>query len=141
MRVLALDVGDRRIGVAASDPLGKTAQPLETLPHDDDIFGRLRELATGLEAGLIVVGLPLLMDGSEGAQSASVREFALRLVEELGLPVKFVDERLTTRQAEAVFSGEKMGRPERRAAADRVAAALILRAYLDSLPLDGGGLG
>ena len=138
MRVIALDVGDRRIGVAASDPLGKTAQPLETLPHDDDIFDRLRKLAASLEAGLIVVGLPLLMDGSEGAQSASVREFARELEERLGLPLAFVDERLTTRQAEGMFSGEKMGRLERRSAADRVAAALILRTYLDSLPLDGG---
>lgn len=131
MRILALDAGESRVGVAASDPLGKTAQPLETLTNDDGIFTRIRELAESLDARLIVVGLPLLMDGSEGAQAETVREFALEVARETGLEVTFIDERLTTKQAEAVFRGEKMGRDERRAASDRVAAALILQTYLE----------
>lgn len=134
MRVIALDVGERRIGVAASDPLGTTAQPLETIDRDGDVITRIGALADELGADRMVVGLPLLMNGSEGAQAGSVKEFAEELREKTGLPVVYIDERLTTRQAKHVI-GESGSKPKREGgAADRVAAALILRQYLDSFP-------
>lgn len=134
MRVIGLDVGMSRIGVAASDPLGKTAQPLETISRDGSELARLARLARDLEATAIVVGLPLLLDGSEGEQAARVREFAAELGGATGLPVSFVDERLTTKQAEAALAQGAVKRAKRREASDRVAAALILRTYIDSLP-------
>jgi putative Holliday junction resolvase len=94
----------------------------------------LAGLVEELDASRVVVGLPLLMDGTEGAQAALVREFAGRLQEAVGVPVEFVDERLTTREAEAVLSKGRVKRGRKREASDMVAAALILRAYMDSLP-------
>lgn len=134
MRVIGLDVGDKRVGVAVSDSLGKTAQPLETLSRDDDLMVRLAGLIDETGAQRLVVGLPLLMDGREGAQARKVRRFASELEESLNLPVTMVDERLTTREAQALMAEAGLERRERKEAADRVAAALILRAYMDSLP-------
>jgi putative Holliday junction resolvase len=134
LRVIGLDVGESRIGVAASDPLGSTAQPLKTIKRDESSVKHLAGLVEELDASRVVVGLPLLMDGTEGAQAALVREFAGRLQEAVGVPVEFVDERLTTREAEAVLSKGRVKRGRKREASDMVAAALILRAYMDSLP-------
>lgn len=133
MRVLGLDVGESRVGVAASDPMGTTAQPLETVKRDEKTLDRLREIAEELEADSFVIGLPVLMDGTEGAQARLVREFALSLEDSVGLPITFVDERLTTRLAESVLAGEPIGHREKKEAADRIAAALILRTYLDGI--------
>lgn len=134
MRLLGLDVGEARIGVAVSDALGKTAQPLETVERDERVQERLAALAVEVGAERLVVGLPLLMDGSEGAQVRLVRDFAEGLAAGLGLPLEYVDERLTTKEAEGVLvlGGVKRGR--KRQASDRLAAALILRAYMDGLP-------
>lgn len=134
MGLIGLDIGEKRIGVAASDPLGKTAQPLETIPRDDAAIDHLSDLARRRGARLLVVGLPLLMDGSEGAQARDVRAYAGRLAFRLGLPVEFVDERLTTRQAESFLSRTGAPRGVRRAASDRVAAALILGSYMEQHP-------
>ena len=131
MVVIGLDVGERRIGVAVSDPLGKTAQPLETISRDDRAVDRLAEIARGTGAERLVVGLPLLMDGSEGAQARLVREFAEGLAAALGLPLEYIDERLTTREAEAVLVLGGVKRKKKREASDRLAAALILRTYID----------
>jgi putative Holliday junction resolvase len=133
VRVLGLDVGESRVGVAASDPMGTTAQPLETVKRDEKTLDRLREIAEELEADSFVIGLPVLMDGTEGAQARLVREFALSLEDSVGLPITFVDERLTTRLAESVLAGEPIGHREKKEAADRIAAALILRTYLDGI--------
>lgn len=133
MRFLGLDVGESRVGVAASDPLGTTAQPLETVRRDDRTLDRLREIAGEQEAELFVVGLPVLMDGTEGAQAKLVREFADSLEKSVGLPITFVDERLTTKLAESVLAGEPIGGKKKKEAADRIAAALILRTYLDRI--------
>jgi putative Holliday junction resolvase len=134
LRIIGLDVGERRIGVAASDPLGSTAQPLKTITRDESSVKDLTELVEELGACTVVVGLPLLMDGTEGAQAALVREFAGQLRDALGVPVELVDERLTTREAEAVLSKGRVKRGRKREASDMVAAALILRAYMDGLP-------
>jgi len=113
--------------------MGTTAQPLETVKRDEKTLDRLREIAEELEADSFVIGLPVLMDGTEGAQARLVREFALSLEDSVGLPITFVDERLTTRLAESVLAGEPIGHREKKEAADRIAAALILRTYLDGI--------
>jgi len=134
LRVIALDVGEKRIGVAASDPLGRTAQPLETIKRDERFAERLEKLITELGAERLIVGLPLSMDGSEGAQAGAVRRFVKEIEGKLKIPVTFLDERLSSREANSLIAegGRRPGRE--RGATDRVAAALILRAYLDSLP-------
>lgn len=134
MRVIGLDVGGKRLGVAVSDPLGKTAQPYDTLKMSPDVFDRLGELAVELGAVRLVVGLPLLLDGSEGAQASIAREFAREAEEKTGLPVVLQDERLSTREAESVLAGQGMAPGLKKEASDRLAAALILRRYLDGLP-------
>ncbi|HEY5502539.1 MAG TPA: Holliday junction resolvase RuvX [Candidatus Anoxymicrobiaceae bacterium] len=134
MRLIGLDVGESRIGVAVSDPLGKTAQPLETVRRDEDSVRRLAELAGEMGAEKIVVGLPLLLDGSEGKQAGLVRAFAEELEGAVDVPVVFMDERLTTRQAQGVLASGRVKRAKRREAADRIAAALILSGYMDGLP-------
>lgn len=136
MRVIALDVGEERIGVAVSDPLGRTAQPLETMVRGEKTAEHLQELVAELGAERMVVGLPLLMDGREGTQAGLVRRFVRELEGRLDIPVEFLDERLSSREANALISKEERRRDRKRGATDRVAAALILRAYLDSLPED-----
>ena len=133
MRVIALDVGEKRIGVAASDPLGRTAQPLETIKRDERFAERLEKLITELGAERLIVGLPLSMDGSEGAQAGAVRRFVKEIEGKLKIPVTFLDERLSSREANSLIAegGRRPGREW--GVTDRVAAALILRAYLDSL--------
>jgi putative Holliday junction resolvase len=132
--LMGLDVGERRIGVAVSDPLGKTAQPLATIQRDETVVDQVLGLVRESGAERLVVGLPLLMDGSEGEQARLVREFARTLAPTLDVPIDFVDERLTTREAEAVLSRGGVKRGQRKEASDRVAAALILRAYMDGSP-------
>ncbi len=134
MRLMGLDVGDSRVGIALSDPLGATAQPLKTVDRDDGTVASLAELVKEFDVERIVAGLPLLMDGSEGRQAESVRMFVERLAGTVDVPVTLVDERLTTREAEAVLLEGGARRGERRGASDRVAAALILRAYMDGVP-------
>jgi putative holliday junction resolvase len=136
LRYMGLDVGESRIGVAVSDPLGATAQPLETVKRDEGSISRLAELVGELEVGTVVVGLPLLMDGREGEQARLVREFAADLDEAIEADVAFVDERLTTKQAESVLREARVKRGRKREASDRVAAALILRAFMDGLSED-----
>ena len=134
MRVIALDVGEKRIGVAVSDPLGKTAQPLETITRDEHFAERLLKLITELGAKRLVVGLPLSMDGTESSHAGAVRRFVEEIEGSLNIPVTFVDERLSSREANSLVA-EGGRRPRRkRGATDRIAAALILRLYLDTMP-------
>ncbi len=134
MVLLGLDIGEKRIGLAASDRLGKTAQPLDTIKRDDETLRRLSALVRERGVERLIVGLPLRMDGSEGAQARDVRSYAGELSSTLGVPVEFVDERLTTREAESLLSEAGAPRRVRRGASDRLAAALILRAYMDRPP-------
>jgi len=134
-RVLGIDFGDARIGLAASDPSGSIALPLDTLervgPRQDveRIARRVREL----EARVVVVGLPKLLSGAEGRQAALTREFADRLARRLGdVPVELWDERLTTAEAERTMISGGVGRRRRKTRVDPIAAALILQGYLDA---------
>jgi putative Holliday junction resolvase len=133
-RVLALDVGKKRIGLALSDELGITAQGLETLQRAgrrDDIE-TLRRLTVERGVKLIVVGDPVHMSGEAGRQSEYTREFARELEYKTGLPVKFWDERWTSREAERVLRGSGIARDERKPALDRMSAVILLQSFLDS---------
>lgn len=134
-RVLALDPGTRRIGVARSDPGGVIAHPYGTLDATAaDLDDRLRALARESGAERIVVGLPVGMNGSEGRAAEAARAFARRVEEATGLPVDLHDERLTTVSAERVLLEAGLRRERRRAVRDRVAAAVLLQSYLDGRP-------
>ena len=132
-RILALDVGDKRIGVAVSDAMRLIAAPHSVytrVGYGPDVK-HFRGLYEALGADLIVCGLPRNMDGSEGFQAAKVRAFADKLME-AGLPVAFQDERLTTVSAHQALIEGGMRREDRKMTVDKVAAAVILQAYLDS---------
>ena len=132
-RIVALDVGDRRIGIAVSDPLGVTAQPIETYtrvgygPDSRHIAG----IARKYETDRILCGLPRNMDGTQGFQVEKVKEFAAKL-EDLGLSVEYYDERMTTILAESALLEANMRREDRKKKVDMVAAVVILQSYLDA---------
>ena len=132
-RIVTLDVGDRRIGIAVSDPLGITAQPIETytrVGYGPDTR-RIAQLAQQYVTNRILCGLPLNMDGTQGFQTQKVREFAAKL-EEAGLTVEFYDERMTTVLAEDALLEADMRRENRKKKVDMVAAVMILQSYLDA---------
>ena len=131
-RILGLDYGTRRIGVAVSDPLGLTAGPLEVLDATVvDFDERLRNLAEGLGVELIVVGLPVGLDGREGQAAGDARRFAERVAAATGLPVEMYDERFTTVTAERGLFEAGLDARRRRKIVDQVAAAVMLQAWLD----------
>jgi putative Holliday junction resolvase len=134
-RILALDLGKKRIGLAISDPLGITAQGLPNLERTNKRrdLAALERLAAEREVGLILMGNPINMGGGEGRQSNWVREFAGALERRTGIPVKLWDERLTTVAANRVLRESGIGIEKRAAAVDRLSAVILLQSYLDSL--------
>ena len=134
MRLLALDVGEKRIGMAMSDPLGITAQRAGTIDRKaiDETLTRLRDIAVRDGVGMVIVGLPLSMDGSKGKSATSVEGFADKLKCALTIPVILWDERLTTAEGDRLMRSAGMSRKERAGRIDEVAAQLILQSYLDS---------
>jgi putative Holliday junction resolvase len=135
-RALALDLGERRIGVAVSDALGMVARPLEIFPRTSRRadFAHIGALVASHQVDAVIVGLPLNMDGSEGRQAVWVREYCAALAETLAVPVQLWDERLTSEEAVDILraQGKSAGKGE----IDAVAAAVILQSYLDSRYLD-----
>ena len=132
-RIVALDVGDRRIGIAVSDPLGITAQPIETytrVGYGPDVK-HIAAICAQYETDQILCGLPRNMDGTQGFQVEKVREFAAKL-EELGLVIAYYDERMTTMLAEGALLEANMRRDDRKKKVDMVAAVMILQSYLDA---------
>lgn len=132
-RIVALDVGDRRIGIAVSDPLGITAQPIETytrIGYGPDTR-HIVQIAKQYDTDQILCGLPLNMDGTAGFQTQKVRDFATKL-EEAGMIVDFYDERMTTMLAESALLESDMRRENRKKKVDMVAAVFILQSYLDA---------
>jgi putative Holliday junction resolvase len=128
-RILAVDPGERRVGLAVSDPLGITAQGLPTFDKKHgDVFAHLRALAEQYELARVVVGRPLSMSGRESDSSRAADEFARAVEDVLGLPVDRWDERLSSVEAGRVLAGARA----EKGAADRVAAVLILQGYLDA---------
>lgn len=130
-RILGVDYGTKRVGLAISDGLGITARPLDVTPRSQ-VITRVRELDSEYDLELVVVGLPTGLGGSEGPSAAGAREMAAEISDELGITVEFLDERFTSRMAESSLLESGMKRRERRATVDKVAAAIILQDYLDS---------
>ena len=132
-RILAIDLGTKNIGLAVSDPLGLTAQPLPTLRRSNRQadLAHLGELVEALAVERVLVGHPLHLKGYAGARAQQAERFADRLQEKLEVPVELFDERLTTVEAERLLREAGTTRAERRRAADQIAAQLILQTYLD----------
>src|SRR5688572_31311727 len=133
-RILALDYGTKRIGVALSDELGWTAQPLETFERrslDRDV-SHIASLVDTHEVGEVVLGFPLQLDGREGPAIQAMRDFAAQLEQKLPVPLVMWDERLTTKAAEDLLIAADVSRKKRKGAIDRVAAAILLQSYLAS---------
>jgi putative holliday junction resolvase len=134
-RVLGIDYGDRHVGLALSDPLRITAQPLASY----EITGRenvdrkfFQDLVAKHDVGEIVLGHPLRMDGTAGTRSEKTRAFAAWLEKAVGRPVALIDERLTTRQALKTLDDEKLRGRKKKDWEDRIAAVIILSTYLES---------
>lgn len=134
MRVLALDIGEKRIGVAVSDPSGTVATPVTVLSAAA-VLGDGRDLVRLIEdyeVELVLVGLPLSMDGEEGPQAKRVRGSAARLAGFLRVPIEFTDERLSSTQASKAMQASGASSREQRGRLDMVAASLFLQSYLDA---------
>lgn len=135
MRILGIDYGDRHVGLALSDPLLITASPLGayTMTGDRGRDGKyFRELVAGRGVDEIVVGFPLRMDGSEGGRVEKTREFAAWLEKCVGRPVVFMDERLTSREAQEIMREENIREPrKKKEREDALAAVIILSTYLE----------
>lgn len=137
MRIIALDVGDKTIGIAVSDQLGLTAQGVEvirrTSPEND--FKRLTELVQNYEAETILIGLPKNMNGTIGVRGEIVQQFTEKVkVTFPGCKIILWDERLSTVAAEKALISADVSRAKRRKVIDKMAAVFILQGYLDSLP-------
>ena len=136
MRILALDIGDRRIGVALSDPLGMLASPLTTIERatsdTDAAIHAILALAEEHEAAEILVGIPYLMSGRIGAQARITLDFAAALTERIHIPVTRTDERLSSVQADHMLAQSGASSSYDKGRTDSAAAAVILQAYLDA---------
>lgn len=134
MRILALDVGHKRIGVAVSDTTCTVANGVTTIePSSENVILRLKQLCDEYDVDQVVVGIPLKTDRSESAQAKKIRQFIKITLQELNLPIKEWDERLTSKQAEKTLIEGGVRRAKRKQIIDRVAAILILQNYLDNL--------
>lgn len=135
MRILALDHGTKRIGVAISDELKMLAQPLEYIPAEPfaDFLARLKQLLLEKEVELVLVGMPRNMDGSYGPAALKVQDFVAALGNAITVPIKTWDERLTSVQANRFLIQGKVRREKRKEKVDKTAAAILLQSYLDGL--------
>lgn len=132
-RTLGVDVGTVRVGIALSDPLGYTAQPLEVIERKKtDPFARIAALVAEREVTLIVVGYPLTLAGEVGPAAQSVDAFIAELATKVTVPIERWDERMTTAAAQRSMIEGGARRSERRAGIDKVAAALLLQSYMDA---------
>lgn len=131
-RILALDPGTKRVGVAVSDPGRRIATPLEVVDRSV-VLDRLRSLVAEYRPDLIVVGLPVGLSGGEGSAARAARRFAREVAEAVDVPVELVDERYTTKTAERAMLEAGARRRVRRRTVDKVAAAVLLRDYLTGL--------
>jgi len=138
MRLLCLDIGERRVGVAVSDPAGRVATPLKVLdaPLSADVTP-LKRLIEDYEVEVVLVGLPLSMDGSEGPQAAAVRAEIARLARALPVEWRFHDERLSSVAAERMMAEAGADSRRRRGSVDMVAASITLQSYLDARASEG----
>lgn len=141
MRIMALDLGEKTVGIAVSDELGLTASPRETLRRDGTELDRLADIISREEIGEVVVGLPVSLNGTLGPSAQRVLEWVTLLRERLKIPVETCDERLTTAEAEKMLIAADVRRAKRRQVVDQIAATLILQSYLRTRELRGDGRG
>ena len=138
MRIMGLDYGSKTVGVAVCDPLGYTAQAVETIVRKEEnkfreTFRRIEELAREFEITSIVLGYPKNMDGSVGERARKTEEFKDMLERRTGFPVILWDERLTTVEANGILRESGVPASERKKVIDQVAAGMILQRYLDTM--------
>jgi putative Holliday junction resolvase len=135
VRILAIDHGTRRMGIAVSDELKMLAHPLEFIPAEPfaGFLERLKQLLREKEVGAIVVGMPRNMDGSYGPAALKVQEFVAVLKGAVAVPIITLDERLTSVQANRFLTQGKVKRDQKKQKVDGMAAAILLQSYLDSL--------
>jgi putative holliday junction resolvase len=134
MRYMGLDVGDKTIGVALSDEVGLTANPLKVIARTGSIKREMAELRRIIEEsgiGRVIVGMPYMLDGSVGIQAEKVQAFIGELTRRVRVEVETIDERLTTMEAERVLLAADQSREKRKKVIDMMAAAVLLRAYMD----------
>lgn len=135
MRILGLDYGSKTVGVAMTDALGMTVQPYKTIQRDREsklrqTLSEIAEIVEQYQIEKIVMGLPLNMDDTEGDRAAKTRDFAEKLKLRVAVPIEFIDERLTTMEAEEILDQSGIPRSEQKKVIDQVAAQLILEQYL-----------
>src|SRR5215212_1880682 len=137
MRVLAIDHGTKRMGIALSDETATIAQPLEFILAEPfaDFLARLKQLITERQVDQILIGMPRNMDGSYGPAALKVQEFVAVLKETIAVPIKLWDERLTSAQANRFLIQADVRREKRKEKVDKTAAAILLQSYLDSLTM------
>ncbi|HXR45945.1 MAG TPA: Holliday junction resolvase RuvX [Candidatus Limnocylindrales bacterium] len=135
MRILALDHGTKRVGVAVSDETKTIAQPLEYIPAEPfaDFLARLKKLLLEKEIDLVLIGLPRNMDGTYGPAAQKVEAFVAVLRSAITVPIKTWDERLTSAQANRILIQGKVRRDQRKEKVDKMAAAILLQSYLDGI--------
>jgi putative Holliday junction resolvase len=138
-RILAVDYGEKRIGLAVSDELGITASPLMTLVRrsDDETVRQIAQLASKLRVTQIVVGLPRRTDAQEGEMERKVKAFAEKLRQAISVPIVLFDERFTTRIAEQVLLEADLSRRKRKQVRDRLAAVILLQSFLEAQRMSG----
>lgn len=134
MRVLALDIGEVRVGVAVSDPAGRVASPVCVLPAQEVLAhaATFRRVLEDWEPEFLVCGRPMTLAGEEGPQAARVREQAERVAAACGLPLEFEDERLSSAEAKRILREQGLSERAMRGKVDMVAASLFLQAWLDA---------
>ncbi len=133
-RAMGVDLGSRRVGIAISDSDRKVASPIDTIERKNDVsrsHRAIQDLVSEWEADVLVVGLPLSLDGSDGPAAKSARREARALAELLNIPVELYDERLTTVTADRLLMEQNMDAIARRKVVDQVAASIMLQAWLD----------
>ena len=137
-RILGLDVGTVRVGVALSDPLGIAAQPYEVIDRrKTEPFARIAEIISENGVERVIVGRPLRLSGEAGPAVAAIEVFVVELKQKIEVPIEFWDERLSTAQAERAMIEGGARREKRRQNIDKVAAAIILQSYLDATGTPG----
>ena len=140
-RILAIDYGQKRVGIAISDPLGFTAQGLETIEgaSSKELIAALGKICSEWSVGEVVVGFPVNMNGSLGPKAEETNVFIEKLKAGLTVPVTTWDERLTSREAGRLMIEERLSRKKQRSQSDRIAATLILQNYLEARRSRAGG--
>ncbi len=134
MRAVGLDLGEKRIGVAISDSSGNVATPYEVVfrtGNRDEEHRKIRAIVEEVEAEILVIGLPLSLDGSEGKAAQGAKAEAEAIGRIVSVPVEMHDERLTTVEAERLLKEQGLKAPERRKVVDKVAAAILLQAWME----------